>query len=91
MDAITLVQTKEITPLPIVLVGSDFWGRLMAWIKDSMLTSGQDLPAGPAPDPPHRRSSPPPTSAAHDSLRAPARLPHRTGPRQLGERDPARG
>jgi len=39
-EAITLVQTKKITRFPIVLVGTEFWGGLLDWIKDRMLTSG---------------------------------------------------
>ena len=32
-EAITLIQTKKIGRFPIILVGSDFWGGLMDWIK----------------------------------------------------------
>ncbi len=40
-EAITLVQTKKITRFPIVLVGTDFWGGLMDWIKNQMLPAGK--------------------------------------------------
>jgi uncharacterized protein (TIGR00730 family) len=43
-EAITLVQTKKITRFPIVLVGTEFWGGLIDWIKKSMLTSGKISP-----------------------------------------------
>ncbi|REE95961.1 TIGR00730 family Rossman fold protein [Thermomonospora umbrina] len=43
-EAVTLVQTKKITRFPIVLVGTAFWGGLLAWIKDSMLVSGKISP-----------------------------------------------
>lgn len=34
---ITLVQTKKIPPVPIILVGRDFWNPLVAFIKKEML------------------------------------------------------
>ncbi len=37
-EVITLVQTQRIRPFPIILVGSDFWGGLLDWIKDRMLS-----------------------------------------------------
>ncbi|MQY03665.1 LOG family protein [Actinomadura macrotermitis] len=43
-EAITLVQTKKITRFPIVLVGTQFWGGLVDWVKDQMLTSGKISP-----------------------------------------------
>lgn len=36
-EAMTLIQTKKIGAFPIVLVGSDFWGGLMDWIKSTLL------------------------------------------------------
>ncbi|QQE10561.1 TIGR00730 family Rossman fold protein [Planctomycetota bacterium] len=35
-EAITLIQTLKIEPFPVVLVGTDFWGGLLDWIKDTM-------------------------------------------------------
>ncbi|WP_433467482.1 TIGR00730 family Rossman fold protein [Spirillospora sp. CA-142024] len=43
-EAITLVQTGKITRFPIVLVGTEFWGGLIEWIKKSMLTSAKISP-----------------------------------------------
>lgn len=36
-EAVTLIQTKRIMPLPVILVGSDYWGGLIDWIKDKLL------------------------------------------------------
>ncbi len=35
-EAITLIQTKKIDKFPIILVGSDFWGGLLDWIKSTL-------------------------------------------------------
>lgn len=39
-EAITLIQTRRIKPFPIVLVGSEYWGGLVDWIKQTMLSAG---------------------------------------------------
>ncbi|MCI5826339.1 MAG: TIGR00730 family Rossman fold protein [Arcanobacterium sp.] len=39
-EAITLRQTHKISGFPIVLVGSEYWGGLIAWIRDRMLADG---------------------------------------------------
>lgn len=36
-ESVTLIQTQRIKPLPVVLVGTSFWGGLVDWIKDTML------------------------------------------------------
>ncbi|MCB9333401.1 MAG: TIGR00730 family Rossman fold protein [Lewinellaceae bacterium] len=36
-EVLTLVQTKKITPLPIVLMGSEFWTGLKDWVVEVML------------------------------------------------------
>jgi len=36
-EAMTLIQTKKIEKFPIILVGSDFWGGLIDWIKNTLL------------------------------------------------------
>ncbi|WP_171063968.1 LOG family protein [Actinomadura soli] len=43
-EAITLVQTRKITRFPIVLVGTEFWGGLLAWVEKVMLPSGKISP-----------------------------------------------
>ncbi len=35
-EAITLIQTKKIARFPIILVGTEFWGGLMDWIKSTL-------------------------------------------------------
>ena len=40
-EAITLVQTKKITRFPIVLVGTEFWGGLLDWVRNVMLPAGK--------------------------------------------------
>ncbi|MFA6120402.1 MAG: TIGR00730 family Rossman fold protein [Sideroxydans sp.] len=37
MEALTLVQTGKTRRMPVILVGSAFWGGLMEWIKTSLL------------------------------------------------------
>ncbi len=39
-EIITLVQTKRMEPLPIILVGRDFWKGLMHWMKTSLIPHG---------------------------------------------------
>lgn len=36
-EVLTLIQTKKITPVPVILVGSDFWEGLKGWIENVML------------------------------------------------------
>lgn len=39
-EAITLIQTNKIGKFPIVLVGSEFWGGLLDWFKETLLSEG---------------------------------------------------
>lgn len=39
-EAITLIQTNKIGRFPIVLVGKEYWGGLMDWVKTTMLGFG---------------------------------------------------
>lgn len=43
-EALTLIQTHRIRPLPVILVGADFWGGLVDWIRDSLLATGRISP-----------------------------------------------
>lgn len=38
-EVLTLVQTKKISPVPVVLYGSEFWSGLKDWIQHTMLNS----------------------------------------------------
>ena len=46
-EAVTLIQTRRIKPLPVILVGSEYWGGLVDWIRARLLAAGmigaQDL------------------------------------------------
>ena len=42
-EVLTLVQTNKITKLPIILVGTEFWGGLKDWIGKTMLDDHQNI------------------------------------------------
>jgi uncharacterized protein (TIGR00730 family) len=42
-EVLTLVQTGKITPVPVILVGSDFWGGMREWIKNTMLEKAGNI------------------------------------------------
>lgn len=46
-EAVTLIQTRRIKPFPVILVGSEYWGGLLEWIRGKLLNgkyiSPQDL------------------------------------------------
>jgi uncharacterized protein (TIGR00730 family) len=44
-EAATLRQTEKIRYFPIVLVGSDYWGGLVDWLRDRVLAEGNIGPA----------------------------------------------
>jgi len=39
-EAMTLIQTKKINAFPLVLIGSEYWGGLVDWIKETMISEG---------------------------------------------------
>jgi uncharacterized protein (TIGR00730 family) len=43
-EAITLIQTHKIARFPIILVGSEYWGGLLDWIKSTMVSWGTISP-----------------------------------------------
>lgn len=45
-EAITLIQTHKIDKFPIILVGRDFWGGLIDWVRTTLLDSFQNISAG---------------------------------------------
>lgn len=36
-ESLTLIQTRRIKPLPVIMVGSAYWSGLIDWIKDQLL------------------------------------------------------
>ena len=44
-EVMTLVQTRRIRPFPIILVGVDYWGGLIAWLRDQLLDHARISPA----------------------------------------------
>jgi len=36
-EAVTLIQTKKIRPFPVILVGSEYWGEIISFIRNHML------------------------------------------------------
>lgn len=43
-EALTLVQTRKITRFPVVLVGSQYWGGLLDWLRERALEDGKISP-----------------------------------------------
>lgn len=43
-EALTLIQTQKIRYFPVVLFGTDYWGGLVDWLRDSMLEAGNISP-----------------------------------------------
>ncbi len=39
-EALTLAQTEKITDFPVVLLGSDYWSGLLAWLRETALDEG---------------------------------------------------
>ncbi|GAA3442145.1 cytokinin riboside 5'-monophosphate phosphoribohydrolase [Planomonospora venezuelensis] len=44
-EALTLVQTQKVTSFPVVLMGTEFWGGLVDWIKSTLEGTGKISPA----------------------------------------------
>ena len=43
-EALTLVQTRKVTRFPVVLVGTQYWGGLIDWLRASLLEGGKIKP-----------------------------------------------
>ena len=40
-EALTLVQTQKVTRFPIVLFGTEYWGGLVHWLKNTLIAQGK--------------------------------------------------
>jgi uncharacterized protein (TIGR00730 family) len=40
-EALTLVQTQKVTSFPVVLLGVDYWGGLLDWLRNTVLAQGK--------------------------------------------------
>ena len=40
-ESLTLIQTKKIRDFPVVLYGTKYWGGMIDWIRDIVLTEGK--------------------------------------------------
>ena len=43
-EALTLIQTRKIRHFPVILVGSDYWGGLVDWLRERALGEGKISP-----------------------------------------------
>ena len=39
-EAITLIQTQKTLPFPVVLMGREYWQKMLDWMKDTALSEG---------------------------------------------------
>lgn len=44
-EVLTLIQTKKITNVPVILVGKEFWQGLVDWVKNTMLDKYNNISA----------------------------------------------
>lgn len=42
-EAITLIQTNKVDAFPIILVGTEFWGGLIDWIRSTVMQSFENI------------------------------------------------
>lgn len=42
-EALTLIQTKRIKSFPVILMGKEYWGGLLKWLKERMAGEGKIL------------------------------------------------
>ena len=46
-EALTLVQTRKVLSFPVVLVGREYWGGLVDWIRSTLVEAGTVSPEDP--------------------------------------------
>ena len=44
-EVATLIQTGKMLQVPLILVGSDYWGGLVDWMKSTMLDKAGNISA----------------------------------------------
>jgi uncharacterized protein (TIGR00730 family) len=44
-ESVTLIQTHRIKPLPVIMVGRDYWRGLIDWIKERLIAEKNASPA----------------------------------------------
>jgi len=44
LGALTLIQTKKITNFPVILFGTEYWGGLISWLRDQVLSANNIKP-----------------------------------------------
>ncbi|HWB64793.1 MAG TPA: TIGR00730 family Rossman fold protein [Chitinophagales bacterium] len=42
-EALTLIQTHKVDPVPVILIGKDYWEGLFSWIKKTMLNEEHNI------------------------------------------------
>lgn len=42
-EVVTLVQTKKVSPVPIILVNKEYWEPLLAWVESTLLEKHQAI------------------------------------------------
>ena len=40
-EAMTLIQTGKVRNFPVILVGPDYWGGLVEWMREPLLGEGK--------------------------------------------------
>jgi uncharacterized protein (TIGR00730 family) len=43
-ESLTLIQTGKVLNFPVVLIGRDFWGEMLDWVRDQLLADGMVSP-----------------------------------------------
>ena len=43
-EALTLIQTRKVLSFPVVLFDSDYWGEMLDWIREELLSGGMISP-----------------------------------------------